>query len=361
MDLAKYASLSPIEAIKQAAKMTGMDENVLINFAKLESSLDPDAKAKTSSASGLFQIVDGTWKELIQKHGSKYGIDASVDKNNPFYNSLMGAEYAKQNLQGLRGYKEAGVEADTALYMAHFLGLSGANKFFAQLNKDPNAPVQTAVSDASYRANQSLMKNKTVGGLLQVMANKIDKASGTSYASYNPSSSNTKGYASSVTNTPNTLAASNTTTQSTPSTSTGLMTAGLTNPSSTPSAGLMKASYKPTISNSRMDISSPTPVSQPTTPSIPTSTTNYSEMFNTGKMEGILSEQLTTLTQIATILTGMSDKFDLSKLTDSLSGAMNNIPNITKEATGQLQTGMQQFKKLVPETSINLSRKKITT
>lgn len=361
MDLAKYSSLSPIEAIKQAAKMTGMDENILINFAKLESSLDPNAKAKTSSASGLFQIVDGTWKELIQKHGSKYGIDASVDKNNPFYNALMGAEYAKQNLQGLRGYKEAGVEADTALYMAHFLGLGGANKFFAQLNKDPNAPVQSAVSEASYRANQSLMKDKTVGGLLQVMANKIDKASGTSYASYNPSASNANGYASSTGNVQNTFVANSKQTQTTPSTSTGLMTAGLTTSASTPSTGLMKASYKPTISNSRMDISSPTPITQPSPSSIPTSTSNYSEMFNTGKMEGILSEQLTTLTQIATILTGMSDKFDLSKLTDSLSGAMNNIPNITKEATGQLQTGMQQFKKLVPETSINLSRKKITT
>jgi len=48
------------------------------------------------------------------------------------------------------------------------------------------------------------------------MENKIDKASGTSYASYNPSASNTNGYASSTGNIQNTFVANSKQTQTTP-------------------------------------------------------------------------------------------------------------------------------------------------
>ena len=50
----------------------------LIQTAKLESRLNPRARAKTSSATGLFQFIDQTWLELVAQHGGKLGYDHYV-------------------------------------------------------------------------------------------------------------------------------------------------------------------------------------------------------------------------------------------------------------------------------------------
>jgi soluble lytic murein transglycosylase-like protein len=49
------------EAIAQASDKTGVDFAFLLATAKRESSLNPKARAKTSSAKGLFQFLDQTW------------------------------------------------------------------------------------------------------------------------------------------------------------------------------------------------------------------------------------------------------------------------------------------------------------
>ena len=48
-------------AIARAATRTGVDFDYLLAQAKLESGLDPSAKAGTSSATGLYQFIDSTW------------------------------------------------------------------------------------------------------------------------------------------------------------------------------------------------------------------------------------------------------------------------------------------------------------
>ena len=335
IDISKYASLGPVVAIKQAAKVVGMDENVMINFAKLESSLNPNAKAKTSSAAGLYQIVDDTWKELVKKHGAKYGITLESDRFNPYYNALMGAELAKENLTKLKGYKEAEVGEDTALYLAHFLGLNGANKFFAQVNSNPDAPVQTAVSPAAYNANKNLMQGKTVEGLLDTIDAKVSSAGGTQVASYSGNKASE-----------NKVSSSNY--------SSGLMNASYETPINKSSA----SGSKPSISSSRVDLSTPVTPQRSTTPPISTSSQNYSQMFNTGKMESILSEQLTTLTQIARLLNSMNEKFDMSKLSESITTSFSDIKNkITSDKDSKIT--MPNANKNSPATTIDLSRRKI--
>ena len=44
-------------AIAQASSKTGVDFDYLLGQAKVESGLNPNAKAGTSSASGLYQFV----------------------------------------------------------------------------------------------------------------------------------------------------------------------------------------------------------------------------------------------------------------------------------------------------------------
>ncbi len=48
-------------AIRQAARMTGADFQYLLATAQVESNLNPNAQASTSSARGLFQFTEQTW------------------------------------------------------------------------------------------------------------------------------------------------------------------------------------------------------------------------------------------------------------------------------------------------------------
>ena len=47
-------------AIARASESTGVDFDYLLAQARLESGLNPDAKARSSSATGLYQFIDST-------------------------------------------------------------------------------------------------------------------------------------------------------------------------------------------------------------------------------------------------------------------------------------------------------------
>ena len=66
-------------AIQRASNATGVDFTFLMGTAKRESGFNPGAKARTSSASGLFQFVDQTWLSTLKKHGAKYGYARYAD------------------------------------------------------------------------------------------------------------------------------------------------------------------------------------------------------------------------------------------------------------------------------------------
>ena len=55
------ASGPVVEALREGARETGAGFDYLLRTAQRESSLTPTAKARTSSATGLFQFVEQTW------------------------------------------------------------------------------------------------------------------------------------------------------------------------------------------------------------------------------------------------------------------------------------------------------------
>ena len=57
-------------AIARAAQATGVGFDYLYTQARVESSLNPDARARTSSATGLFQFIDQTWLATVDRHGA---------------------------------------------------------------------------------------------------------------------------------------------------------------------------------------------------------------------------------------------------------------------------------------------------
>lgn len=124
--------------IKQAAKESGVDENLLTTFAAIESGLKPDARSNASSATGLGQFISSTWQSMLQKYGRKYNLDPNTQPTDPRASALMMAEYIKENRKALHSVvREPG---PTELYLAHFLGTGGARQF---LKADPSAIAAT--------------------------------------------------------------------------------------------------------------------------------------------------------------------------------------------------------------------------
>ena len=66
-------------AIQQASQATGASFNYLLATAQVESGLNPQAGAATSSARGLFQFIDTTWLATIKQSGSALGLGRYAD------------------------------------------------------------------------------------------------------------------------------------------------------------------------------------------------------------------------------------------------------------------------------------------
>ncbi len=57
-------------AIALASAKTGIDFNYLLGQAQVESGLNAQAKAPTSSAKGLYQFIEQSWLSVVKKHGA---------------------------------------------------------------------------------------------------------------------------------------------------------------------------------------------------------------------------------------------------------------------------------------------------
>lgn len=189
-------------AIQRASYRTGVDFTYLLGQAQVESSLRPDAKAPTSSASGLYQFIDQSWLATVKKHGAEHGLgwaaerisqgpggryhvsdSASRDyilklRNNPDVASLMAAEHAADNKAELEA--SLGREAGGAdLYMAHFLGIGGAKKFLSTLQRNPNAAA-AQIFPAAAASNRGIFfaeggRMRSVGEIYDRFAAKLQK------------------------------------------------------------------------------------------------------------------------------------------------------------------------------------------
>ena len=348
-DVGKFASLSPQEAIKQAAKQTGMSEQTMLAYAQMESSLKGGSiKNKNSSATGLFQIVGGTWKALLAKYGPKYGIPSNATPDNNYYNALMAMEYAKENLAGLKDYQSAGIDEATAIYLAHHYGPTGARKIISFLKQNPNTPMKGAVSEEAYTANKAAIGDNTVASYVQKISNKIIAAGGGSEASSSGTAlaSNTSpegdSTSSSSTSSPTTIASTTTYSDPTKSSVYALNSASQANNPvlADKDNGFQKAVYTPDQSpyktiNTAAPTAAPAPQPEP----------QKSSVMNPKNMEGYMQDQVNLLTQIANILTSIDGKFDPEKLKQMAGGNKPPAPPAVDKS--------------VPKSAVDLSRKSI--
>lgn len=156
------ASQGVVQAIKTASAATGVNFAYLVQQAAAESSFNPAAKARTSSASGLYQFLESTWMQMVERYGDKHGIetdgksrrDILALRNDPKAASLMAAEFAGENERVLNSHW-GGKVGSTELYLAHFLGAGGASSFLKA--KDANGMQPAAqIFPAAAKSNRNV-------------------------------------------------------------------------------------------------------------------------------------------------------------------------------------------------------------
>ena len=80
MNIGPIPSAGGVEAaIRRASNVTGVDADFLVRTARRESAMNPAARARTSSAAGLFQFIEQTWLATVKAHGAKHGYGQYAD------------------------------------------------------------------------------------------------------------------------------------------------------------------------------------------------------------------------------------------------------------------------------------------
>ncbi len=185
---------STLKGLQAASAKSGVSFQYLVAKAAQESSLDADAQARTSSATGLFQFTRGTWLDMMHRYGSQYGYgdlaqkitvtdggktvvkDAAAERRlldlreDPEASGLMAAAYAQDNAATLEN--KLGRLPDSAdLYLAHFLGASGASTILGAAQDAPDTAAASLLPAAA-NANRSIFY--TPGGAARSAADVVE-------------------------------------------------------------------------------------------------------------------------------------------------------------------------------------------
>ncbi len=207
---AATARIAVSGALKKAAQSTGVGFDYLYRVALRESSLNPRAQAKTSSAAGLFQFIEQTWLSAVKKYGAAHGLhafaadietgangkftvaDASRRREildlrfDPEKAAALAGELARENKAALEGALGRAVDA-AELYAAHFLGASGARKLLAANADDSAAALLPNAAEANRhvffdgarerRVSEVIDSfRQTIGGAKEAISDIIEKS-----------------------------------------------------------------------------------------------------------------------------------------------------------------------------------------
>ena len=172
-----------VSAIREGAEKTGAGFDYLLKTAQRESALAPDAKAKTSSATGLFQFIEQTWLSMVKQEGPKQGLSSYADaistgengrltvadpaarekilqmRNDPQVAAVMAGALTQKNRDQLAASLGRQPQAGE-LYMAHVLGARGASDLIQAATNDPTRVAAKDFPDAA-AANRGIFFDKT--------------------------------------------------------------------------------------------------------------------------------------------------------------------------------------------------------
>lgn len=187
----------------EAAQVAGVDPAIMAKIAGFESGYNPAARPISSSpgrntqrqfdgvmaissAHGYGQFLNGTWKDMLNRHGEKYGIANASSmtaaqanspelRNDTKLQAAMLAEFTKANVE--KGQKLGGTDADANVYAFHNLGDGDATKLLKALRDAPEQRVDAILSDRVIAGNPALYGDgsRTVAEAYQAMGKAMDK------------------------------------------------------------------------------------------------------------------------------------------------------------------------------------------
>lgn len=140
------------KTIARKAQQAGVPPNVALTIAHIETggSFSHTAKNPTSTAHGLFQVLDKSWKNL--GGGDRSNIDEQI---------RIGFKHMKQAESHIK--KSIGRELQPhEHYLGHLLGPGGAS---AVLKADPNTPLIDVVRKYDPKNANDIVKNNAMEGM----------------------------------------------------------------------------------------------------------------------------------------------------------------------------------------------------
>lgn len=156
-----FTNVQIIEMVREEAARRGLSPDTVERILRAENAkLDPKASPDSSSAFGLFQTTEGTWKALggdpekktDVKEQIRVGLNLIEDNE-----TKLGEALGRQPTPG-------------ESYTAHVLGLGTGLKV---INADPGADVEEIVGEKVVKANPTLFKGKTVAQATDILGKKV--------------------------------------------------------------------------------------------------------------------------------------------------------------------------------------------
>jgi hypothetical protein len=130
--------------------------------------------AGASTAYGKYQFTRPTWIGTYRKLNPRTNLSDDriwAQRTNPELQERLMDKLTQENSASL---KSAGLPVnDATLYLAHFLGSSGANKL---LRADANTPVERILGKKAINANPTVLSGRTVGQVAQWAVGKVGGA-----------------------------------------------------------------------------------------------------------------------------------------------------------------------------------------
>ncbi|MCP1243546.1 transglycosylase SLT domain-containing protein [Acetobacter lambici] len=144
-----------------AAKAAGINPDTLAAFGQIESHFQNTGNS-SSSATGVWQITNGTWND----YASKLGL-SSADRNDPTAQAKVASAIISSYASAVS--KSTGTTATSAqVYAAYMFGPSAGSKIAAATS---STPLSSLVSGSSLAANN--MSGWTVGQYLSTVSTRM--------------------------------------------------------------------------------------------------------------------------------------------------------------------------------------------
>lgn len=146
---------------------SNIDSSFIDRVIEVESSGNPNAQARTSSALGVGQFTKATWLSTVRKHAPELLQGRTEEqvlelRRNPDISRNMIAALAADNAETLE--RNGLSTTPENLYLAHFLGANGAANL---LSSPPDTPTEDVLGNAQIRANKSVLEGKSVQEVIE--------------------------------------------------------------------------------------------------------------------------------------------------------------------------------------------------